>query len=66
MDNAVIRYVFDRKKNADSIRETGLLQIEVRLKSTNRCVCISTGIHLYILNSAINSGNNCIFALKTS
>jgi hypothetical protein len=47
MNNAIIRYVFDRKKQADNSMKTGLLQIEIRQKGTNKCVYISTGVHLY-------------------
>jgi hypothetical protein len=32
MNNAIIRYFFDKKKQADNSKKTGLLQIEVREK----------------------------------
>jgi site-specific recombinase XerD len=59
MNNAIIRYVFDRKKQADNSKKTGLLQIEVREKGTNRCVYISTGIRLYKNQFSDTNGFSC-------
>jgi len=47
MNNAQLRYIFDRQKQANNDTKTGLLQIEVRLSGTNIRKLISTGIHLY-------------------
>jgi hypothetical protein len=59
MNNAIIRYAFDKKKQADNSKKTGLLQIEVRQKGTNRCVYISTGIHLYKNQFSDTNGFSC-------
>ncbi|MDR1645989.1 MAG: site-specific integrase [Tannerellaceae bacterium] len=59
MNNAVIRYVFDKKKQADNSKKTGLLQIEVRLLGTNKCAYISTGIHLYKNQFSDANGFSC-------
>ena len=47
MDNAQLRYIFDRQKQANNEAKKGLLQIEVRLTGSNKRKLISTGIHLY-------------------
>jgi site-specific recombinase XerD len=59
MDNAQLRYVFDRQKQANNDTRSGLLQIEVRLTGTNRRVLISTGIHLYKNQFSNKNGFTC-------
>jgi len=59
MDNAVIRYVFDKKKVATNSTVMGLLQVEVRVKNTNQCVYISTGIKLYKNQFSSTNGFTC-------
>jgi 23S rRNA A1618 N6-methylase RlmF len=59
MNDAFIRYVFDKKKQADNSKKKGLLQIEVRVKGTNKCVYISTGIHLYANQFSDTNGFSC-------
>nr|DAE47069.1 MAG TPA: Integrase [Caudoviricetes sp.] len=46
MDNLSVRFVFDRKKEANSTNKQGLLQVEVRENGTSNKVFISTGIKL--------------------
>ena len=55
----LLRYVFDRKRVADSKRKTGLLQIEAREQKTNKCVYISTGIKLYTHQFSDVNGFTC-------
>lgn len=59
MKEAVIRYVFDKKKVADKSKIKGLLQVEVRLKNSNKCKYISTGIHLYKHQFSDTNGFTC-------
>jgi site-specific recombinase XerD len=59
MDNAQLRYIFDRQKQANNDTKTGLLQIEVRLTGTNRRKLISTGIHLYKNQFSDKNGFSC-------
>ncbi len=59
MDNAIIRYVFDKKKQADNTLKKGLLQIEVRIQGTNKCTYISTGIHLFKNQFSFTNGFTC-------
>ena len=58
MDNAIIRFVFDKNKRATKTRP-GLLQIEVRLRSTNKCVYISTGIKIFQNQFSDANGFTC-------
>jgi len=58
MNDALIRYVFDKKKQADNIKK-GLLQIEVRKQGTNKCIYISTGIHLLKNQFSDKQGFSC-------
>jgi hypothetical protein len=46
MDNVQMRYLFDRKKEANSETKKGLLQIEVRttLRLENQARCAKTGL----------------------
>lgn len=60
MDNIVLRYVFDRKKQADNDNVKGLLQIEVRKRSSNKCIYISTGIKLYKNQFSDKNGFTCV------
>jgi hypothetical protein len=59
MDNAQLRYVFDRQKQANNNTKTGLLQIEVRMTGTNTRKLISTGIHLYKNQFSDKNGFSC-------
>ena len=59
MNNIQLRFVFDRKKQA-SETTTGLLQIEARLKGTNKSVYISTGIKLYKSQFSDKNGFTCV------
>jgi site-specific recombinase XerD len=59
MDNAQLRYVFDRQKQANNDSKTGLLQIEVRLTGTNKRKLISTGVHLYKNQFSEKNGFTC-------
>lgn len=59
MNNAQIRYVFDNKKQANNDTKKGLLQIEVRLKGTNKRKTISTGINLYKNQFSGRNGFTC-------
>ena len=59
MNNIQLRFVFDRKKQATE-NTTGLLQIEARLKGTNKSVYISTGIKLYKSQFSDKNGFTCI------
>lgn len=47
MDRVVVKFIFDRKKEANNTTKQGLLQIEVRLIGTSKKVYTSTGIKLY-------------------
>lgn len=58
MDNALIRYVFDNKKQA-SLTTTGLLQVEIRLQGTNKRKVISTGIKLFKNQFSDKNGFTC-------
>jgi len=59
MDNAQLRYVFDRQKQANNDTKTGLLQIEVRLTGSNQRKLISTGVHLYKNQFSDKNGFTC-------
>jgi site-specific recombinase XerD len=59
MNNAQLRYIFDRQKQADNDTKKGLLQIEVRLTGTNRRKLISTGIHLHKNQFSDKNGFTC-------
>jgi site-specific recombinase XerD len=59
MNNAQLRYIFDRQKQANNSTKTGLLQIEVRITGTNRRKLISTGIHLYKNQFSDKNGFTC-------
>lgn len=59
MDNAQLRYVFDQKKQANNETKKGLLQIEVRLKGTNKRKTISTGVSLYKNQFSDKNGFTC-------
>ncbi len=59
METLSIRYVFDKKKKmSDTV--PGLLQIEVRDKKINKCVYISTGVHLYKGQFSDKNGFTCV------
>lgn len=58
MDNLQLRFVFDRKKQANDSKP-GLLQIEVRLSKTSQKVFISTGIHLLKNQFSNKNGFTC-------
>lgn len=60
MDNAALRYVFDRKKQADNEFNTGLLQIEVRESKSNKSSYISTGIKLFKNQFSTKNGFTCV------
>lgn len=47
MERVSIKYIFDRKKEANNTTKQGLLQIEIRLTGTSKRIFISTGIKLY-------------------
>jgi site-specific recombinase XerD len=59
MDNAQLRYIFDRKNIANNDTKIGLLQIEVRLSGTNKRKLISAGIHLYKNQYSYKNGFTC-------
>lgn len=59
MDNAQLRYVFDARKQANNDTVPGLLQIEVRLKGTNKRRTISTGVKLYKNQFSDRNGFTC-------
>lgn len=59
MDNAQLRFIFDRYKKADNSNYKGLLQIEVRLTGSNRRKLISTGIHLFKNQFSDKNGFTC-------
>ena len=59
MDNAQLRYVFDRQKQANNDSKTGLLQVEVRLTGSNQRKLISTGVHLYKNQFSDKNGFTC-------
>jgi len=58
MKDAVIRYVFDKKKQATNTK-AGLLQIEIRKKNTSQMKYISTGIKLYPNQFSDKNGFTC-------
>ena len=58
MNNAQLRFVFDRLKQATDTKK-GLLQIEVRITGTNKCKLISTGIHLTKNQFSPKNGFTC-------
>lgn len=59
MDNARIRFIFDKKKIADNTTTKGLLQVEVRIAGSNKAVFISTGVKLYKNQVSIKSISVC-------
>lgn len=59
MNNIQLRFVFDRKKQATE-NTLGLLQVEARLKGTNKCVYISTGIKLHKSQFSDRNGFTCV------
>lgn len=59
MENIQLRYVFDQKNQANNDIKTGLLQIEVRLKGTNKRKTISTGGSLYKNQFSDKNGFTC-------
>jgi site-specific recombinase XerD len=59
MDNAQLRFIFDRYKKANNNTKRGLLQIEVRLTGTNIRKLVSTGIHLYKNQFSDKNGFTC-------
>jgi len=59
MENIQLRYIFDRKKEANDSTKTGLLQIEVRITGSNKKKLISTGIHLYKKQFSDKNGFTC-------
>jgi len=58
MNNAQLRFVFDRLKQSSDTKKA-LLQIEVRLSGTNKCKLISTGIHLTKNQFSPKNGFTC-------
>jgi len=58
MDNAQLRFIFDREHRATDIKK-GLLQIEVRLTGSNKRRLISTGIHLTKNQFSDRNGFTC-------
>jgi site-specific recombinase XerD len=58
MENLLIRFVFDRKKQASETKK-GLLQIEVRRLNSSKRVLISTGIRLYKNQFSDKNGFTC-------
>ncbi|MDR1339014.1 MAG: site-specific integrase [Prevotellaceae bacterium] len=58
MENLSVRYVFDRKKQANETKK-GLLQIEVRRLNSSKRVMISTGIRLYRNQFSSKNGFTC-------
>ena len=59
MENIQLRYVFDRKKEANNSTKKGLLQIEVRISGKNERILISTGVHLYKNQFSTTNGFTC-------
>lgn len=59
MDNITLRFVFDKKKKA-TLSKQGLLQVEVRINGSKRCIYISTGIKLYSNQYSDKMGFTCI------
>ena len=59
MINAQLRYVFDRKNEADNSNTTGLLYVEIRESATSKKVYISTGIKLYKNQFSKTNGFTC-------
>ncbi|MDR1224486.1 MAG: site-specific integrase [Tannerella sp.] len=58
MENLLIRFVFDRKKQASETKKA-LLQIEVRRLNSSKRVFISTGIRLYKNQFSDKNGFTC-------
>ena len=58
MDNAQLRFIFDREHRATDIKK-GLLQIEIRLIGSNKRRLISTGIHLTKNQFSDKNGFTC-------
>ena len=58
MENLLLRFVFDRKKQASETSK-GLLQIEVRRHNSSKRVVISTGIRLYKNQFSDRNGFTC-------
>jgi site-specific recombinase XerD len=59
MNNIQLRFLFDRKNEANSDTRKGLLQIEVRITGTNRRKLISTGIRLHRNQFSNKNGFTC-------
>lgn len=59
MERVSVKYVFDRKKEANNTHKQGLLQIEVRLVGSSKRVFISTGIKLYKKQFSQKDGFTC-------
>ncbi|MDR2040764.1 MAG: hypothetical protein LBP98_00400, partial [Tannerella sp.] len=59
MNNIQLRFVFDRKKEANNDTKKGLLQIEVRITGTNRRKLISTGVRLHKNQFSGKNGFTC-------
>ena len=59
MENVQLRFVFDRKRQANNDTKKGLLQIEVRLTGTNVRKQISTQIYLYRHQFSDRNGFTC-------
>ena len=59
MDNAQLRFIFDRYNVANNDTKKGVLQIEVRLFGSNRRKLITTGVHLYKNQFSEKNGFTC-------
>jgi site-specific recombinase XerD len=59
MDNAQIRYVFDRRREANNDTRKGLLQIEVRLSKSSIRRYFSTGIRIFKNQFSNENGFTC-------
>jgi site-specific recombinase XerD len=58
MENLLLRFVFDRKRQASETKK-GLLQVEVRRHNSSKRVMISTGIRLYKNQFSDKNGFTC-------
>ena len=59
MDDAQLRFIFDRYNTANNDTKKGVLQIEVRVFGTNRRKLITTGVHLYKNQFSDKNGFTC-------
>lgn len=66
MENARIRFVFDKNKKADNTKNKGLLHVEVRLSKTNKSVYISTGLKFYKNQIDIKQNTVCKSSVPNS